>query len=60
MNGFLPVLFLIWMELLLFKTFIAFFPAFILFFAFLLLVGYCYLIINNNNNKQARAINNII
>ena len=30
---------------LLFKTFIAFFPAFTLFFAFFLLIGFCYLII---------------
>ena len=44
-NRFLTVFFLIWMGLLLFKTFIAFFPAFTLFFAFLLLVGFCYLII---------------
>ena len=41
-------LFLIWMELLLLKTFIAFFPAFTLFFAFLLLVGFCYLMQDQN------------
>ena len=35
-NNFLTFFFLIWMELLLFKTFIAFFPAFTLFFAFLI------------------------
>ena len=45
MNLFLTVFFLIWMGLLLFKTFIAFFPAFTLFLAFLLLVGFCFLII---------------
>ena len=44
-NRFLTVFFLIWMGLLLFKTFIAFFPAFTLFFAFFLLIGFCYLII---------------
>ena len=44
-NRFLTVFFLICMGLLLFKTFIAFFPAFTLFFAFLLLVGFCYVII---------------
>ena len=38
MNRFLTFLFLIWMELLLFKTCIAFFPAFTLFFVFLLVV----------------------
>ena len=47
-NRFLTVFFLIWMELL-FKTFLAFFPFFTLFLAFLLLVGFCYLIINNNS-----------
>ena len=49
-NRFLTVFFLIWMELL-FKTFIAFFLAFTLFFAFLLLVGFCFMIINNDNSK---------
>ena len=49
-NRFLTVFFLIWMELF-FKTFIAFFLAFTLFFAFLLLVGFCYMIINNSNSK---------
>lgn len=38
------------MELLMFKTFIAFFPPFTLFFAVLLLVGFCYLI--NSNIKS--------
>ena len=47
-NRFLTVIFLIWMELL-FKTFLAFFPVITLFLAFLLLVGFCYLIINNNS-----------
>ena len=50
-NRFLTVFFLIRMELLLFKTLIAFFQAFTLFFAFILLVGFCYVIINNNNSK---------
>ena len=51
-NRFLTVFFLIWMVLLFFKTFIAFFLAFTLFFAFLLLVGFCYMIINNNYNSK--------
>ena len=39
-------------ELLLFKTFIAFFLAFTsVLLVFLLLTGFCYLIINNNNSK---------
>ena len=54
-NRFLIVFFLIWMEWLS-KTFITFFPAFTLFFAFLLLIGFCYLIIMtikiNLCNKQ--------
>ena len=53
-NRFLTFFILIWMELLLFKTFIEFFPAFTLFFAFLLLIGFCYLIINNNNSKLVK------
>ena len=50
-NYFQACFFLIRIELLSLKTFIVFFPAFSLFFAFLLLVGFCYLIINNNNSK---------
>ena len=58
-NYFQARFFLIWMELLLLKTFIAFFLAFSLFFAFLLFVRFSYLIINNNNSKLLQQITNL-